>query len=245
MDLLKYIIFSFTVVLLNFFSSYAQVKDKNLYVEEEVKEPLVFKGIKIGVNVGRFSDFQFKPDRRSYEASIDFNLSNKYFGVIEAGFSEVNISKRIKTNEIETDVYQTNQYDLFSDGTFVKIGFDYNMLKKWPTDFLGIGVRIGWSSFSQTAKNINLDLSNWGSTAIPDITKDFNAYWLETSFGVKGEIFKNVYLGWAGIVRLHINGGRDSSFQVYDIPGYGTGTKSLHLAANYYIYYQIPFNKNK
>lgn len=242
MDLLKYIIYSISLIFITSLSSLAQ--DEGLYVEKKVKEPIVLKGIKFGVNVGRFSDFQFKPDRRSYEASFDFNLSNKWFGVIEGGISEVDFSRSIKTNETDTE-YQTNTYSYQSDGTFVKVGFDYNMLKKFPSDFLGIGVRFGWSSFSQTANNINFELNNWGNVAIPDITKDFNAYWLETSFGVKGEIFKNIYLGWVGIVRIHIRGGKDADFQPYDIPGYGTGSKSLHLAANYYIYYQIPFNKNK
>lgn len=242
MDLLKYITYSFIIVILSFFSSFAQ--DEDLYVEKEEKESLVLKGVKLGVNVGRFSDFQFKPDRRSYEASLDFNLSNKYFGVIEGGFSEISFSQNIRNYTSETE-YQLNTYDLKSEGTFVKIGFDYNMLKKWPTDFLGLGVRLGWSNFTQTASNINLELNNWGNLTLEDINKEFNAYWMEASLGVKGEIFKNVYLGWAGIVRLQLYGGKDGNFQPYDIPGYGNGFKTLHLAANYYIYYQIPFNKNK
>ena len=224
-------------------TSFAQ-DDEDLYVQKEVKEPLQLKGIKFGVNVGRFSDFQFKPDRRSYEASFDINLSNKWFGVVEGGFSEVNFSRTIKISETETDE-QTNTYSYQSDGTFIKVGFDKNMLKKFPSDYLGIGLRLGWSSFSHTANNINLDLDNWGNVTLPEMQKSYNAYWIEASFGVKGEIFKNVYLGWAGLVRIQFRGGKDSNFQAYDIPGFGNGNKSLHLAANYYIYYQIPFNRDK
>ena len=36
---------------------------------------------------------------------------------------------------------------------------------------------------------------------------------------------------------------KDADFQAYDIPGFGDGSKSLKLAANYYIYYQIPFDR--
>jgi hypothetical protein len=230
MDLLKYIIYSITIVLITSLTSFAQ-DDEDLYVQEEIKEPLQLKGIKFGINVGRFSDFQFKPDRRSYEASLDVNISNKYFGVLEAGYSEINMTK--------------SNYSYYSDGTFVKIGFDKNMLKKVPSDYLGIGLRLGWSSFSHTANDINLDLNNWGNVTFPEMEKSYNAYWFEASFGVKGEIFKNVYLGWSGLVRIQFRGGKDSNFQAYDIPGFGDGSKSLHLAANYYIYYQIPFNRNK
>ncbi|MBI9055907.1 MAG: hypothetical protein JEY96_18950 [Bacteroidales bacterium] len=226
MEKYKYI-FSLLISLLAFSYSFAQ--DDEFYADEKVKEPLLLKGIKFGVNVGRFSDFQFKPDRSSYEASFDFNLNNKYFGVIEGGYSEIAIEK--------------DKYNLNSEGTFIKIGFDYNMLKKWPTDFLGIGLRIGRSDFSQSADNIEIDLNHWGNYSSPSITKSFDAYWFEASFGVKGEIFKNIYLGWAGIVRVQLSGGKDADFQPYDIPGYGTGSKSLHLAVNYYIYYQIPFNR--
>jgi len=228
MDKYKYI-FSLFISLLSLSYSYAQ--DDSFYAEKTVKDPLQLKGIKLGVNVGRFSDFQFKPDRNSYEASVDFNLSNKYFGVVEGGYSEISFSK---------DIYS---YD--SDGTFLKIGLDYNMLKKFPSDFLGIGLRLGWSSFSHTADDIEIDINHWGTESFSSISNSFNAYWFEASFGVKAEIFKNIYLGWAGIVRAQITGGKSSDFQPYDIPGYGDGSKSLHLAANYYIYYQIPFNRKK
>jgi len=224
----KYI-FSLFIGILSLSFSYAQ--DDSFYAEEKVKDPLQLKGIKFGVNVGRFSDFQFKPDRKSYEASVDFNLSNKYFGVVEGGYSEISFNK---------DLYSYN-----SDGTFLKIGLDYNLLKKFPSDFLGIGLRLGWSSFSHTADNIEINLNHWGTEPFPSISNSFDAFWFEASFGVKGEIFKNIYLGWAGIVRAQITGGKNSDFHPYDIPGYGAGSKSLHLAANYYIYYQIPFNSKK
>jgi hypothetical protein len=44
-------------------------------------------------------------------------------------------------------------------------------------------------------------------------------------------------------VRVRISGDEDLNFQPYDIPGFGTGEKTITLGANYYIFYQIPFNR--
>ncbi|MCG8412391.1 MAG: DUF6048 family protein [Bacteroidales bacterium] len=228
MGLLRCFIYSFLIIILVPSVLYAQ-DDEKLYAEEEIKEPLKLKGIKFGVNVGRLSDFQFKPERKSYEASVDFNLSNKYFGVLEAGYSEIFINK---------DLYKYK-----SDGMFCKLGFDYNMLKNYPTDFFGIGVRMGWANFSHLAYNIKHTSDNWGTVTLPNKSKSYNAYWVEFSLGIKGEIFKNIYIGWSGIVQTRISGGKDDNFQPYDIPGYGSTSKAIKLAANYYIYYQIPINR--
>ncbi|HAF29060.1 MAG TPA: hypothetical protein DCG75_08425 [Bacteroidales bacterium] len=228
MDLLKYI-FSLSLVLISVSFCFGQ--EENLYAPKEEKVPLVLKGIKLGVNVGRFTDFQFKPERFSYEASLDFNLSNKYYGIIEAGYSEIDLKKE--------------NYNYSSEGNFYKIGMDYNMLKKQPSDYLGMGFRIGRADFTQSANNILIEDDHWPSFTTAIDSKSYNMYWLEVSFGLKGELFKNVYLGWAAMVKIRMTGGKDAAFQAYDIPGFGKGESSINLGANYYIYYQIPFNRNK
>lgn len=228
MAISKYIC-SFLLILTSFSLSFGQNND-DLYAPEEEKEPLVFKGIKVGVNVGRFTDFQFKPERFSYEASFDFNLSNRYFGVLEAGHSEIDLEK--------------DNYRYISDGSFIKVGMDFNMLKKYPSDYLGMGVRIGRADFSHSASNILMDESPWTEPFAVD-SKSYNTYWLEISFGLKGELIKNVYFGWGAMMKIAVSGRKDGAFQPYDIPGFGNGSNTVNLGAKYYIYYQIPFNKNK
>ena len=88
MDIFKYIC-SLFIFLFIFSFSYGQ--DEENYAPVKVKEPLQLKGIKLGINAGRFSDYLFKPERTSYEGSIDFNLSDKYYGVFEAGISEIDL----------------------------------------------------------------------------------------------------------------------------------------------------------
>lgn len=228
MDKFKYI-FSLLLAVLSVSFSFGQ--DEHLYAEKKIKEPLQLRGIKFGANVGRFSDFQFKPERFSYEGSFDFNLNDKYFGVIEAGYSEINLEK--------------STYNYLSEGYFFKAGLEYNMLKKFPTDFFGVGIKLGMANFSQEANNISITTDHWGDFQTNIESKNYNAYWLEASLGIKGEVFKNVYLGWSALVRIRMSGGKNNTLQPYDIPGFGNGEKSLNLGATYYIYYQIPFNRNK
>ena len=226
MAIFRYI-FSILFILTSFSFSFGQAD--SLYAPKEEKEPLELKGIKFGLNVGRFSDYLFKPERFSYEASFDFNLSHKYYGVIEAGYSEIDMEK--------------DNYHYYSDGTFFKIGMDYNMLKKYPSDFFGVGVRLGRAGFTHSAENVLIEDDHWPSYTTSIDSKSYNTYWLEVSLGIKAELLKNVYFGWSALVKIAVSGREDVDFQPYDIPGYGNGTKAINLGANYYIYYQIPFNR--
>lgn len=227
MDYLKYICCSLVIFHFTFLFSYGQGDE--MYAPVEEKEPLELKGIKFGVNIGRFSDYLFKPERVSYETSFDFNLSHKYYGVFEAGYSEIELKK--------------DNYLYRSDGYFMKVGMDYNMLKKQPTDYLGIGFRLGWTDFSQSASNIFIESNHWPASSTSIDPKSLNTYWLEISLGIKGEVFKNVYFGWSGLVKIRVAGENDLNVQPYDIPGFGSASKGINLGANYYIFYQIPFNR--
>lgn len=224
--LLKYIISSI-IVLSTFTFSFGQ--DSTMYAPKKVKEPLQLKGIKFGANIGRFSDFIFKPERLSYEGSFDFNLSNKYYGIIDIGYSENNVIE--------------DNYHYLSDGYFVKLGLEYNLLKKYPTDFLGVGIKLGRADYNQQAKDVIIETNQWGTYQTDIASINSKTYWLEASLGVKGEIFKNIYLGWAALVRIKVADGSSNNLQPYDIPGFGNGSKKINLGANYYIYYQIPFNR--
>ncbi len=197
---------------------------------EEKKEPWKLSGIKAGLDVGRFSNFLFKPEQRSYAGSIDIGFNNKRYFVGEFGYSEISLNRE--------------NYDYRSNGTFYKLGFDYNMLKKVPTDFLGAGLRIGYSLLEHSASSILFNSSHWGNYYLEQQAETNQTMWFEASFGIKGEVLKNIYLGWSTVLKVRLYGGKDDSFQPYDIPGYGNATKSIIIGANYFIYYQIPFNRN-
>jgi len=206
-----------------------QNQNDELFVQEEVKEPLQLKGISFGVNIGRFSDYVFMPDRVSYESALNVNVSNKFYGVIEAGYATTNLKK--------------DNYGYLSEGYFVKAGMDKNLLKKYPSDFLGIGFRIGNAQFSHSASNITIESEHWNTTQSSVENNAHSFYWFEVSFGIKGEIFKNLYLGWSGLVKINMTS-IDDTFTPYNIPGFGKYSGTVKLGVNYFIIYQIPFNRN-
>ena len=179
--------------------------------------------------INYFTEFLFKPERTSYAGSIDVGFNNKYYVVLEFGISEIDLEK--------------DNYHYLSDGSFWKLGMDFNMLKKVPTDFFGIGLRVGRASFEHYAKDVIIGDDHWGSFTTTIDSKSYNTYWFETSLGVKGELLKNIYFGWSALVRISVSGRKDSEFQPYYIPGFGKGENSLNLGLNYFIYYQIPFNR--
>jgi len=232
-EVLKYI---FSILFLSLICIIARAQedvkeqDQNdeLFVQEEIKEPLQLKGISFGVNVGRFSDYIFKSDRVSYESAVNINLSNKYFAVFEAGYATTKLDK--------------DNYSYLSEGYFVKAGMDYNLLKKYPSDFLGVGFRFGNAQFSHSAGNIVIESEQWGASQTLVENSAHSFYWFEASIGIKGEIFNNVYLGWSGLVKIGMTG-VDDNFTPYNIPGFGKYSGTVKLGVNYYIIYQIPFNK--
>ena len=226
MDIYKYI---FSILIILFSLSNLVAQDDNLYVQEEEKEPLKLTSIKAGIDVGRFTEFLFKPERTSYAGSIDVGFNNKYYVVLEFGISEIDLKK--------------DNYHYLSDGSFWKLGMDFNMLKKVPTDFFGIGLRVGRASFEHYAKDVIIGDDHWGSFTTTIDSKSYNTYWFETSLGVKGELLKNIYFGWSALIRISVSGRKDSQFQPYYIPGFGKGENSINLGLNYFIYYQIPFNR--
>ena len=227
--LLKYISSSLLFLLISIVAG-AQNQNQDEQQEEQEKEPLTFYGVKGGLNIGRFTDFIFKPERFSLEGSVDLNFGNKYFAVAEGGYSKTNLEK--------------DTYHYLSNGYFIKLGLDYNMLKKYPTDFLGVGFRIAGSSFTQDANNVIIADEHWGNIPVNIAAQQVNTFWLEGSFGLKAEIFDNIYLGWSALLKIKLSGG-NPNFQPYDIPGYGNGINTINLGANYYIYYQIPYNRKQ
>jgi Domain of unknown function (DUF6048) len=225
----KYI---FSILFLSLVCTITRAQDQEqkdeLFVQEEIKEPLQIKGVRFGLNIGRFSDYIFKPERISYESSVDLNLSNKYFGVVEAGYAKATLNK--------------DSYNYISDGYFIKVGMDKNLLKKYPSDFLGIGFRIGNSNFTQSASDIIIESERWGTFQSSIENTAYSFYWFEASFGLKGEVFKNIYLGWSALVKIKVSS-IDENFIPYNIPGFGKYSGAVKLGVNYYIYYQIPFNR--
>jgi hypothetical protein len=220
-----------SIISLSLFLSFAASaqKSEQIAVEDTLaKDYWNFESVRLGFEIGKFSDLIFLPERSSYGGSLEVTFSNKHFLTLIGGVSSYQ-------DESEKFTYDASGY-------YVVAGIDRNMLQKDVNDAFTAGLRFGYASFSQHASQINIDAYRWGTYPITMPEEDASALWTELSIGVKAEILPHFFLGWSVQARLLINSSYDT-VEPIDIPGYGQKGSNFRLAARYSIFYAIPFSK--
>jgi len=174
--------------------------------------------------------------RTGFEVTADFEISKAYYLVAEYGQQKLDFS--------------TNLFDYASEGYFFRAGIDYNFLqKKLPLNqyemFFG-GIRYCFSSYSHAAGNILIRDNLFGVPEPIDVGPiDLWASWIEVTGGIRGEIFRNFFIGWTFRGRLMLFQKKDEVMAPYFIPGFGSGNKRTSIGFNYYVSYKIPLYKKK
>ena len=199
--------------------------------QETEKQPL-FQGIMVGVDVYGFLNQVLGSDTRSTEASIEANLMNRFFPVMEFGYGSMD------TTDEETDIhYQTS-------APFFRLGLNYNVFYKKPElpGYLTVGLRYGFSSFEYDVQAPNLTDPNWNHTQIPvDYTGiKSKVGWLEAVVGLRANVYKDFYLGLNARYRSRLSMTKNENSEPYYSPGYGLG-KSTSIGITYSIIYKLPF----
>jgi hypothetical protein len=194
------------------------------------------KGIRIGYDLTKPAFYYFEPERKAFEVSVDFEVKQNYYTTLEYGQQKVDL--------IEPGFNYT------LDGYYSRIGLDYNFSKKkMEVDHYEMvfgGFRYGYAKYSQTARNIVLTENYWGVQTIGDLSvNDLSAHWFEVVAGIRGELFKNFFMGWSFRGRVMIWKKKDPFMYAYNIPGFGIGNKKAQLGFNYSIYYRIHLYKTK
>lgn len=239
--MLKYIISSF--FLCSFFAGIAQNKSIDLQPKDTVayKQPY---GLRVGVDLSRIIQSSLKDDYSGLELVADYRLTHKLYVAAELGTEE--------------NTRQEDLYNFTSSGNYIKLGVDINNYENWygMNNSIYMGGRIAYSRFSQTINDYQIFNSNryWspddfaiGSTDAREIS-DLSATWLEFVFGIKTELFANIFLG--GSVRLGylVNNSIDEkadNFKNIWIPGFNKVTEGskFGIGYNYSISYLIPLYK--
>ncbi len=194
------------------------------------------KGIRIGYDLSRSALYYLEPVRKAFEVSADFEVKQNYYATLEYGQQQVDL---IKTG-----------FDYTSDGYYSRMGLDYNFSKKKMEvnhyEMVFGGFRYGFANYSILAENIVIAENYWGDQTISDLSaNDLSAHWFEVVAGVRGELFKNFFMGWSFRGRVMVWQKKDPTIYAYNIPGFGSGNKKAQLGFNYSIYYRIPLFKTK
>lgn len=204
---------------------------RNKAEEKEEKQPL-FQGAYAAVDVFGLMNKALGSDINSTEVSVEANLWNKYFPVVEIGYGAMDAT------DDETDIYYKTSAPYF------RIGAGYNVFHKKPylPGQLLIGLRYGFTSFSYDITAPTLVDPNWGHTSIPFSYKGLksNASWLELTVGMKAQVYKSFYMGLNVRYRSRISMKKHENSEPLYIPGFGKNG-STNFGLTYNLIYKLPF----
>ena len=200
--------------------------------QDTVRYPInEMKGIRIGIDVSKLLlPVIYNGERLGFEATADMHVKGNMFAIAEAGFLNINLDR-------------LPDYHYKANGTYGRIGIDYNLLKSRVTnsnDIVYGGVRYGFSLFSHQTEQITIPDHYWKGISGLTIPKNFlNAHWVEFLFGVKAEVLNNFYVGLAFRLKFMVVQPNDNYSKPYVIPGYGNGNQNYAIGINYIVSYNF------
>ena len=228
--MLKFI-FSLSLVCVSLLGN-AQTKDttKVLYPERY--------GLRLGIDLHKIARTFYEKDYRGLEVVGDYRLTKKFYVAGEIG------------NEDKT--IDDDRLNFTTNGTYFKVGFDYNSFENWldMENMIYVGMRYGVSSYSHTLNTYKIyDPTNYyGETIITSGAKfnNLNASWVEVIGGIKAELFNNLYLGFSVRLNYLVSNKKPADFDNLFIPGYNrTYDGKFGAGFNYTLSYFIPIYKKK
>ena len=187
------------------------------------------RGPRIGYDAGGLALLYFEPERRIYTFSLDYEIKQDIYPVLEFGWQNVRI--------------ENEQYRYFSDGKFARIGVDINMFKyDNPVDYdMGYaGIRYGFSHMTHSANNIIIEETYWGDITSMEVAENqLNAHWVSLGGGLRAEVFPGFFMGWSLFANIKLAQTKDANMDPFNVPGFGSGSKKVSLTINYSLYYRI------
>ncbi len=228
--------------------SYGWSQDEPIDLHPEDSLATVYKqpyGLRAGIDLSRIIISQTSDDYSGLEIVADYRLTQDIYIAGEFG------------NEKKTK--QEDVFNFTTSGSYIKLGIDYNTYDNWygMNNTIFLGGRFAASSFSQTLNNFQYFNTNryWNSDGFADGSSEvrkfdnLNASWLEFVFGLKAELFANIYLG--GSIRLgYLFSNKEpdnNEFKNLFIPGFNKVTEGSKFGVgyNYSLTYMIPLYKKK
>ena len=157
-------------------------------------------------------------------------------------FSEIgNEEKKINSDYLNSTV----------KGTYLKVGTNFKLNNDIKTENLFYsGLILGFSNFNQSIDNYTIYNTNstyWGESYIDESLSlsNLNAVWFEIVFGLKTEIFNNLFLGFELQLKNVLKQKNSQGITNFYIPGFNRTYDSSDFGAgfSYTISYLIPIIK--
>jgi len=205
-------------------------------------------GIRIGADLHRISRSFYDDDFRGVELVADYRLTKKIYAAAEVGNTKITVDEP--------------QLNFTANGSYVKLGFDYNTYQNWldMENMIYVGVRYGFSTFKQTLNSYKiyqnsdiLENDNSGGvynyfnevTLYPNREySSLTAHWAEIVGGVKVELLNNVFMGFSLRLNIKLAETDPADFANLYIPGFNrTYEGNFGVGFNYTLSYFIPLYK--
>lgn len=220
------------------------INSLNFYSQEEynVLDSVPLKttfGMKIGVDISKQIRMLTEPNYKGLVITGDYRITNRLFIAGEFGNEEKKV-----TNEV---------LDFDTDGSFLKLGVNYNVYnnREGLENEIYVGFRYGHSKFNHKLNSYTIyNTDNYWDQNLVNTNNDFNnltASWFELVLGFNAEVLNNIYMGINLRLNRLLNQESPENFSNLYIPGYNKVLEgnNFGVGISYSIFYQIPiFKKN-
>jgi hypothetical protein len=192
------------------------------------------RGPRISYDVASLALLYFDPGRMLYTVSLDYELKQDIYPVIDLGYQHAKIDM--------------DHYNYTSDGVFARVGADVNLLNYDKQvdvyEMMYVGGRYGFSLFSQQAENIRVQDGYWGDFSGGKIVQPGrHAHWISLVGGMRAEVFPNFFMGWSVFMNIRFYQSGTKGMDPYNIPGFGKGANRVAVSFNYTLSYRIPMQR--
>lgn len=189
-------------------------------------------GPRLGIDLARFVYYFSDPAETGVSFSLDLEVHDNFFAVIEGGYSSM-------SDSLDAAAYR-------SSGPFGKIGLDYNILPVKDRSLhhsITAGIRYATSRFTHSAENILVPSTYWGDYVISTYENTLSGHWIEITGGVTAELLPNFFMGWSIRYKRLLNPDLDTQIAPLMLPGYGKGSENQSLGFTYSVFYKLPLWK--
>lgn len=178
------------------------------------------------------------------EASVDVNLSNRFFPILEMGYGTVNSQV-------------TNGSTYSASAPFVRLGMNFNLLKSKDKNgnltphrnYAYLGMRYGMSLVNYQLTNVPITRGYWNENQLLSLDgKNAYAGWGELVAGVRVDMAKGFTMGWSVRMKLFLHTSLDEKQLLWYVPGYGNSsgnTFTLNYTLGYTYYTKAERSKFK
>ncbi|MEO9510670.1 MAG: DUF6048 family protein [Flavobacteriaceae bacterium] len=218
-------------------------------IDLQPKDTVEYKeefGLRVGVDLNRLIFSLVDEDYTGLELVGDYRLTQKLYLATELGNEEKTHSEELGNSLL---------YNYTVSGSYIKAGVDINTYENWygMNNLITIGGRFAIASFNQTLNDYAIYDSNrfYSPDGFLDGTEpgrkfeNLSAAWLEFIFGIKAELFANIYMGISARLGFLVSNKEDDNFRNLWVPGFNriTDDSKFGVSYNYTISYFLPFYK--